>query len=264
MVDLVASDVSAACARAYPDVKLAPAVVAARAAELGSIDTEHLADLGLAWACLAGDAAAQRVLDRLVRAEAQRVIAELRKPAHLADEVQQELAQKLLVGDQPKLAQYAGKSALGRWLGVAAMRTAHNLTRGARPERPINDADADAIAAFVDPELAVIKNRYRADVERAMRAAFDALDSARDRNLLRLYYIDRVGLDRLGQMYGVHASTVSRWLATLRETVITETHQRLAEALGMRGQFGDVESLVRVLRSELDLTLSRILASPID
>ena len=244
-------------------MKLAPAVAAERLARMDTpIDRAHFGELGLAWACLAGDAAAQRVLDRMIREEAQRAIGELRQPAWLVDEVHQELAQKLLVGADPKLAQYAGQSALGRWLGVAALRTALNLTRKAKPERgarPIEDADAEVIAAFVDPELAVLRRQYRDEVERAIRASFDALDNARDRNLLRLYYLERVGLEQLGQMFGVHASTVSRWLSTLREAIVADTNTRLAEQLGMRGQYSAVDSLIRAVRSDLDITLSKVL-----
>ncbi|MDQ3334723.1 MAG: sigma-70 family RNA polymerase sigma factor [Myxococcota bacterium] len=261
MIDSIASEVSAACAAAFPGVKLAPVAIADRLAQLdlATFDRGHLADLGLAWACLGRDPAAEKLVDRMIRAEAQRAVAELRKPADLVDEVHQELAQRLLVGDRPRLAQYAGQSALGRWLGVAALRTALNLTRKARPERPIADDDHDLIAAVVDPELAAIKNQYKREVEHAIRSAFEALDNARDRNLLRLYYLDRVGLDRLGQMYGVHASTVSRWLATLRESIVSDTHGRLGEVLGASGNYADVASLIRAVRSDLDVTLSRIL-----
>jgi RNA polymerase sigma-70 factor (ECF subfamily) len=114
-------------------------------------------------------------------------------------------------------------------------------------------------AAILPPELAVVRDRYRAEVEAAIRAAFDALDSARDRNLLRLYYLERVGLDRLGQMFGVHGSTVSRWLTALRESVLDDVRTRLSERLGMSGDFADVDSLIRAVQSELELTLSRIL-----
>jgi RNA polymerase sigma-70 factor (ECF subfamily) len=257
MADSIASEVSAACAAAYPDVKLAAATIAERLAELETFERAHLADLGLAWACLARDPAAEKIVDRMIRAEAQRAVGELRKPTDLVDEVHQELAQKLLVGERPRLAQYAGQSALGRWLGVSALRTALNLTRKDKPERPLDDDDM--IAAVIDPELAAIKNQYKREVEHAIRSAFEALDNARDRNLLRLYYLDRVGLDRLGQMYGVHASTVSRWLATLRESIISDTHGRLGEVLGARGNYADVASLIRAVRSDLDITLSRIL-----
>jgi len=256
-----ASEAIAACARAWPDVHVEPGAVRARLREAGAVDDRHLADLCLATACLAGDPAAQRALDRLIRAEAQRVVGELRQPAWLADEVHQELSQRLLVaepGAAPRLATYAGQAALGRWLGVAAMRTALNLRRGARPETPL-DTDHHVADAILPPELAVVRDRYRPEVEQAIRAAFDALDSARDRNLLRMYYLERIGLDQLGQMYGVHGSTVSRWLTALREAVLEDVRARLGERLGLAGNYGDVDSLIRAVQSQLDLTLSTLL-----
>jgi len=108
-------------------------------------------------------------------------------------------------------------------------------------------------------ELAVVRQRYRAEVEAAIRAAFDALDNPRDRNLLRLYYLEHVGLEQLGQMFGVHGSTVSRWLAALRETIVEATRGYLAERLGPAGNFAEIDSLIRAVQSDLDLTLSRIL-----
>lgn len=252
----------AACAAAWPDVRVEPDVVEARLREASAEDDRHLAELCLAAACLAGDPAAQRAIDRLIRAEAQRVVGELRQPAWLVDEVHQELGGRLLVaapGAAPRLATYAGQAALGRWLGVAAMRTALNLIRGARPEAPLEDHDvADAI---LPPELAVVRDRYRAEVGHAIRAAFDALDSARDRNLLRMYYLERIGLDQLGQMFGVHGSTVSRWLTALRASVLEDVRARLGERLGLAGNYADVDSLIRAVQSELDLTLSRLLRS---
>lgn len=258
-----AREAIAACARAWPDVRIEPHAVREHLRGAGPIDDRHLADLCLAWACLAGDPGAQRALDRMIRAEAQRAASELRQPAWLADEIQQELGQRLLVagpGEVPRLATYAGQAALGRWLGVAAMRTALNLLRGARPEAPLDDGE-EVADAILPPELAVVRDRYRAEVEQAIRAAFGALDSARDRNLLRLYYLERIGLDQLGQMYGVHGSTVSRWLTALRASVLDDVRARLGERLGLAGNYGDVDSLIRAVQSEIDLTLSRLLRS---
>jgi RNA polymerase sigma-70 factor, ECF subfamily len=256
-----AREAIAACARAWPDVRMDPHALRERLRDAGPVDDRHLADLCLAAACLTGDPAAQRVLDRMIRAEAQRVVGELRQPAWLADEVQQELGQRLLVagpGDVPRLATYAGQAALGRWLGVAAMRTALNMIRGARPEMPLDD-DHDVAAAILPPELAVVRDKYRAEVEQAIRAAFDALDSARDRNLLRMYYLERIGLEQLGQMFGVHGSTVSRWLTALRASVLDDIRVRLAERLGLAGNYSDVDSLIRAVQSDIDVTLSRLL-----
>jgi len=74
-----------------------------------------------------------------------------------------------------------------------------------------------------------------------------------------MYYLERIGLEQLGQMFGVHGSTVSRWLTALRESVLDDVRARLGERLGMAGSFSDVDSLIRAVQSELDLTLSRIL-----
>lgn len=265
-LDALLDEAVAACARAWPDVTVDRERLRERLAGLdtANVDRAHLGELALAIACLAHDAAALRVFDKLVRAEAQRAIGELRKPAWLVDEVHQELSRRLLVddGDRPaRLAQYAGQSALGRWLGVAAMRTALNLTRKDGREAALADDDRDeaVLAAVVAPELALVRERYRSDVEYAIRAAFDSLDTPRDRNLLRMYYLERVGLDRLGVLFGVHASTVSRWLRTLRDTIIEDARNRLAERLGFAGNYGDLDSLMRAVQSDLDLTLSRIL-----
>jgi RNA polymerase sigma-70 factor (ECF subfamily) len=262
--DALVAEAIAACARTWPDVRVDQAVVAARLGRLDAsgLDASRLAELCLVWACLTGDPAAQRAIDRAIHAEAQRAVTELRKPTWLVDEVHQELGQRLLVageGGEPRLATYAGKAALGRWLGVTAMRTALNLTRRDRPEAPL--VDDEVAAALIPPELAIVRERYRTEVEAAIRAAFDSLDNPRDRNLLRLYYLEHVGLEQLGQMFGVHGSTVSRWLTALREAIVEETRGYLAERLGPAGNFADIDSLIRAVHSDLDLTLSRILGT---
>lgn len=266
--DVMVDAVLAATASAWPDVRVGREVVRARLGSLGGVPADHLADLGLAWAGLAGDTRALHELDRVIQREAVRATTSLRRPAWFADEVHQELARRVLVvepGTEPRLANFAGQSSLGRWLGVAAMRTALNLMRRDRGEVPLTDAEEDdaelpaAVGRALAPELAIVRDRYSREVEAAIRGAFTALDSPRDRNLLRLYYLEQVGLDRLGQMFGVHGSTVSRWLTTLRETIMDDTRARLGEQLGMAGHYGDVDSLIRAVRSELDLSLSRIL-----
>lgn len=266
-IDPVVSDAIAACRATWPEVAIDAGVVRQRLAVLdtGALDRSHLGELCLAWACLAGNPAALRAIDALIRAEAQRAVTAVRGPRDLVDEVHQELSQRLLVaplGNAPRLATYAGQSALGRWLGVAATRTALNLLRKRKPQASL-DGDTEIGAAIVEPDLAMLRERYRDDVEAAIRAAFQALDAARDRNLLRLYYLERVPLERLGQMFGVHASTVSRWLAALRESILADTRDRLGERLGLGGgDPADLDSLIRAVRSDIELTLSRILRAP--
>lgn len=222
-------------------------------------------DLELARACLAGDPAALRAFEELLRAESRRAATELRGGETLADEIHSTLRSRMLIADgetPPRLATFAGQSALGRWLGVAATRVGLNLLRQRGREVALIDSDVGAgmaggLAPDDDPELDAVRRRYREDFAAAVRESFAAIDDPRDRNLLRLYYFDRVGLDRLGEMYQVHPSTISRWLAALRQRVFDDTRRRLVARLGA-GQ-SEVQSLLNLMSADLDLTLSRVL-----
>ena len=59
-------------------------------------------------------------------------------------------------------------------------------------------------------------------------------------------------------MYKVHGSTVSRWLAAVRQNVFDQTMRLLVERLGLPES--ELASMLRVLQSDLDVTLSRLLA----
>ena len=158
------------------------------------------------------------------------------------------------------LATYAGQAVLGRWLGVAALRTALNFVQRDKGGEPLDSELAAALPAVAEsPELAVLRERYREPVEAALREAFEALETPRDRNLLRLYYVEKVGLERLGQMFRVHAATVSRWLAALREQLFADIRDRLLLRLGIAPQ--ELDSMLRGVHSVLDVTLTRILRS---
>jgi RNA polymerase sigma-70 factor, ECF subfamily len=248
----------AACQRAWPEVRIAPARVVERLRAAPPTDHAHLGELCLVWACLDGDRAALRAIDRAIRAEAERAVHELRAAPWLIDEVHQEVCRRLLVGDAPRLATYAGQAVLGRWLGVAALRTALNLVQRDRGGDPLDSELAAALPAVGDsPELAVLRERYRGEVETALREAFEALETPRDRNLIRLYYVEKLSLERLGQLFRVHAATVSRWLASLREQLFVDIRDRLLLRLGIAPQ--ELDSMLRGVRSALDLTLTRIL-----
>jgi RNA polymerase sigma-70 factor (ECF subfamily) len=220
------------------------------------------ADLALATAALNGDPSALRAIDERIRAAAVRAAAELGQPGWLADEVAVTLRERLLVADgaaPARLGSYLGQGPLDRWLAVAAARAGLNLLRQRRREVATDQARlADLPSPEREPELDLLRRRHRAAFEAAIRDAFAGLDSPRDRNLLRLYYFDRLGLDQLGQMYNVHGSTVSRWLAAIRQTVFEQTMRLLVERIGVPAS--ELESIMRALQSDLEITLSRILA----
>jgi RNA polymerase sigma-70 factor (ECF subfamily) len=223
---------------------------------------EYAADLELARAALAGDPSALRALDVMIRAAAARAAGELRQASWLADEIALSLRERLLVADgeaEGRLSSYLGHGPLDRWISVAAARTGLNTLRAQRREQAL---DVSRLAALPspdeDPELDLLRRRHRAAFETAIRDAFAGLESPRDRNLLRLYYFDHLGLDRLAQMYKVHGSTVSRWLAAVRQNVFDETMRLLVERLGLPES--ELASILRLLQSDLEVTLSRLLA----
>lgn len=265
MHDVTALEEALAAGRAaWPEVAIDRAALdrqLARALE-GAQGPLRLADLYLACASLAGDPAALRALDGLIRAAAARAAGELGQGGWLADEIALTLRERLLVADGElagRLASYLGHGPLERWLAVAAARTGLNALRAQRREQALDDSRLAALPSpEADPELDLLRRRHRAAFEDAIRDAFAGLESARDRNLLRLYYFDRLGLDRLAQMYNVHGSTVSRWLAAVRQNVFDQTLRLLVERLGLPES--ELASMLRLLQSDLDLTLSRLLA----
>jgi RNA polymerase sigma-70 factor (ECF subfamily) len=59
----------------------------------------------------------------------------------------------------------------------------------------------------------------------------------------------------VGAIYRVHHSTVSRWMAEVRESVLAATARALMDELGIGA--AECRSLMRVVHTNLDLTLSR-------
>ena len=122
------------------------------------------------------------------------------------------------------------------------------------PQQNEHPADADPF----DPGLIIDREQAR----RAFRGAFEGAVqelSSRERALLRLHLLGQVTLEQLATMYGVHRATVVRWLASARERVRDATERRLREALGVRPE--ELESLLRLAQSRLDVSVGRVLAS---
>lgn len=67
-----------------------------------------------------------------------------------------------------------------------------------------------------------------------------------------------MNIDRIGAVFNVHRATVARWIAAAREGLLERTMARLGERL--RLEPADFESLLRVVRSSLDVSLHALLA----
>jgi RNA polymerase sigma-70 factor (ECF subfamily) len=221
----------------------------------------HAADLYLACACLrgagAGRESAVRALEEQFFAAVPKSVARFDPSPAFGAEVQQALRERLLMGPdgRPRLLDYNGSGSLAAWIRVAAVRTALNLVV-ARKRADAHDARAadevDEVAAAT-PELRFIQLRYREPIALSLREAFAALGE-KERSLLRWAHVEGLDLSTIGALYGVHKSTVSRWLARACEELLDDTRRRAAARL--RLSRSALDSLLRAVRDQLEVSLS--------
>jgi RNA polymerase sigma-70 factor (ECF subfamily) len=107
-----------------------------------------------------------------------------------------------------------------------------------------------------DPEMDYLRSRYADEFRAAFVTALGALPT-RERNVLRLHLLDGLNVDRIGQLYDVHRATAARWLAHAREELFRHTRDTLRKELGLTQT--EFASIVRLVRSELDVSICRIL-----
>jgi RNA polymerase sigma-70 factor (ECF subfamily) len=182
-----------------------------------------------------------------------RAIAHLAKDGVDRDEVLQRLRQKLFVGGA-KIREYSGRGPLAGWLRVAAVREALNLRRELRPGADVEEDEPLDLAPANDPELALARAHHGSVLSGALRDAVASL-SADDRMLLRMRYLDGLEMEEIGKVLGVHRSSASRALSKARELVLKETRRRVREVV--RGTPSEIESVLRLAQSDLDVSLQR-------
>ncbi|MBP6633578.1 MAG: sigma-70 family RNA polymerase sigma factor [Kofleriaceae bacterium] len=208
-------------------------------------------DLYLAAGALAGLGPALAALDQRLEA-ARPALDGFRLGADFTGETLQELRRRLLVGDggPPSLASYAGRGPLAGWLKVAALRLAISQRRKDDRMVPLPDDALELPAELVSASGLIRRADAAVHVRAALGVAIAALP-ARARAVLRMYYLDGVELEAIGAVYGVHASTVSRWLARARDEVAAATRKALTAQLGLDRAAAD-----SLLRSALSVELS--------
>jgi RNA polymerase sigma-70 factor (ECF subfamily) len=154
-----------------------------------------------------------------------------------------------------RLESYSGHGPLGAWLRVAALRTALSARRRIHPELRPDDELAELLDLAPNAEVKVLAKELGADLRAALRAAI-AAQPARIRTMLRMYYADGRGVEDIGRVYHVHASTVSRQLAKARSDVLAHTRGELLARL--RATPSQVDSLLGHALS-LEISLESLL-----
>jgi len=256
--------------RTHPRVRLASLDLARHVGERHAarpLSLERLkrldgAGLYLAAACLAKDSAAMNTLEALVQ-EALPWVKRVDPTAAFVDDVRQQLLETLLTparAARSKIAEYTGVGSLRSWIRAVALGTAVSLRR--RQGGLVLPGD-EALSSLTERaeggEVDYLRARYRESFNDAFQDALRTLDPS-ERNLLRLHYLMGLTLEELGRLHGYHRSTSVRWLARARHKLLAQTRALLRQRLGLTRS--EVSSLVRLLRSELDVSLRAFWVDP--
>jgi RNA polymerase sigma-70 factor, ECF subfamily len=249
----------------HPRVALTVEQFAERAAAAAVDDTAlaaHGADLFLAWACAAGDAAALRVLDDALLRPARDAVRSIDASPAFTDEVCQRVREQLVVGDgRPRLNDYAGRGPLSAWVGVTMVRAALMLRRSQARRREVPDDDWAAALSLVatgNPELDLLKQQHAAAFGAALRDAALALEP-RLRSVLAMHFAEDLSIDQIGAVYAVHRATAARWIQRARDELFAGTRARLVERLGLTPS--EIDRVGALVQSQLDVSLSQLFAA---
>jgi RNA polymerase sigma-70 factor (ECF subfamily) len=176
-----------------------------------------------------------------------------------ADELSQLLRERLFVGSgSPKILEYSGQGFLENWLRVTAVRTFTDAVRsGPKREVPLPEGLLEAESGD-DVELAYLKTHYRAALKQAFEHAVGALEGG-SRNLLRQSVVQRLTIDQIGALYGIHRATAARRVEKAKADLLVLTRARLMEQLHVEET--ELDSIMNLVRSRFDLSVGRVLSS---
>jgi RNA polymerase sigma-70 factor (ECF subfamily) len=229
-------------------------------AAVAAVEAIRGADVYLAIACCDGGEGAIARIEEILARELKHVALKVRATADQTAEIHAELRRILLVDEPPRraaLREYAGRGDLRGYIRVMATRALIRAINRGRREIAVEDNEFfDRMLPNDDAEISFLRAQYRDAVDGALRAALEGLDP-RSRALLRYQLIDGWSIDQVGKLYGVHRATAARWLTEAREVLGTAIRAQLAARLQISPE--EVDSIVRLVQSRVDMSLDRLL-----
>jgi RNA polymerase sigma-70 factor (ECF subfamily) len=236
-----------------------------------ALDGLRPTDLYLACACAKGLPGAIVAFDRDYMREVDIALARMRiGPPRLSD-VKQLVRQRLFVGggtagtptSAGKISEYGGRGDLRRWVRSVAVRTCLNELRKGKREVLVDDDHLIAQHAINadDPEVEYMKRTYANEFKAAFADALKVL-GPREQTLLRYHHVDGLNIDEIGAIYRVHRVTAFRWIEKAKEQLVKSTLEQLRTRLKLPS--AELESVLRMIRSQIHLSLVRHLGGPKD
>ncbi|QDF07433.1 MULTISPECIES: transcriptional regulator [Myxococcus] len=224
-----------------------------------ALERLHARDVALALSCAQGLPAARALLEQEVLLKLRVPLSRIHPSPVFTDEVLQALRANLLMprAEAPsRLLGYAGAGPLLHWVSISATRLALRMRKALGEESHV---EAEVLAAHPAPgglELGFVREEARGHVRAAFVRAVASLDDE-DRELLRLHFVERLSLERMGALFDLHKSTLSRRLTAVQSLLEKRTRRALAERLSLPEP--EVDSVMRAIHGRLDLSLSGLL-----
>lgn len=216
----------------------------------------HAADLFLACGCAAGDGEAIATFDREFMSRVPAVIARVERAQSNIEELVQSVRVGVLTGDPPRIVQYSGRGPLHGWLRTVAVNAALMARRQRREVlQSAGGLAKRAVEGQLDPETRFVRERHREQFQAALDGALQSL-TARERTLLRAYFVDDLNIDELAATFQVHRATAARWLQTVHQRLLDETRARVMAQVKLTAS--EFDSLAAMLKSDLSLTFSKL------
>lgn len=230
---------------------------------LSTLDQLFTTDLYLCAATVAGDEGALRAFSEKYRPAVYNAAKRVEKQGIQADDTAQELMEYLLLprGERAAaLALYSAQGPLLAYVRVSSLRKALRLLK--KEEKLPQSGGLDRIMELADtgddPELTILKDKYRGEFKEAFHQALQALESS-ERNLLRYHYMTELNTRQIGKLLGLHQSNVVRRLTQVRAGLLDQTRSLLMENLGLGAS--KFQSIMLLVQSQLDVSIERMLES---
>lgn len=174
----------------------------------------------------------------------------------LVDETLQRLRQKLLLGDEPRLASYESTGHLRAWLQVVAVRLCLDIARqrGARwtREEPLLQEHSNPSTG-----IDVRAEKYELDeaFAEALRQVVRELPT-RERHALRMHVLAGWNVTQIGEFMNVHRSNAARWIVAAKEQINRNVRLLLQQRLDLSA--GELEHLFELFSTRLEVRLTHV------
>lgn len=220
----------------------------------------NVPDLLIAFASLRGDRAASKELEQRLYAVSRGVLARYGDQS-FAEEVLQEVREKLLVGPGAKLRGYSGRGALVQFLKTVVTTSAIDRSRQEKARNTDDPGEDDErleklASSERSADSQLFSARSKSQFSRAFKEALAAL-TAQERTLLRMKFVDGVSIEEIGRAFQVHRTTAMRWIEKLQTELLHSTRERLKAQLNVKDH--ELEGVMKEMELSISERLSQIL-----